>query len=82
MKLSKQEELLFDKILEKKNIGKKKWENEILEKKKAEFLIGFTNPKSEIKKEWDEEQLIKAKKDLILDSALNVLNDRSNDNVE
>lgn len=78
MTLSKNENELFEKILDSKGITKRKWEQETLAKKKVEFLTGFTNPKSDIKKEWDKETLDKARRELLSQELLNMLNNSSN----
>lgn len=76
MKLTETEEELYKLILEKKGLSKSKWEKEQLEEATVKFLAEFTNSKSPVKKAWNNETLSKAKRDLINQETINLLNNK------
>lgn len=76
MSLSKQEEELFKLILDKKGLSKSKWEKEQLKDATVQFLADFTNDKSTMKKEWNVQTLDKAKRDLITNETIQILNSK------
>lgn len=76
MSLSKQEEELFKLILDKKGLSKSKWEKEQLKDATVQFLADFTNDKSAMKKEWNVQTLDKAKRDLITNETIQILNSK------